>query len=581
MTDPIAVDLPAKPAFSRSVPPAPVTPAPLTAVPKTDTSAKSAPATTPVPLAEEVKQTVTPLPIGPTPAPTPATGFFSRFTKKQLTIGASAIVSLVAGIGGVRVLFPSEDETETSVVTKKFVETATALVDTKKAPPPSGAPLPPPDQGRNSNLNQFLPKPNIPDPYAPSDPLPGAGGTLKPTGIQPVGATTPPLPVVETKPSLPAIPAPDFPAIPAPSGLAPAGGTAPALPIPPSVTPTPPLPLPGTPALPTPPVTPPGGMTPPVIVPDKPSGIPPVPPPGGVAPVVPLPPSGVAPAAPKLPDPAFPPLPAPGGVAPPVTPPGAPKLPDPAFPPLPAPGGVAPPVTPPLPAPGGVAPPVTPPSVFPVPADPKNEVKFPPPPTFDSPGGFGTPTTFTKPAGTPEVKPNVTEFAPKTDFDVDLHDPKATDTYESISYEFYNDRKFAAALRAFNKNQPLQGGRFVEVPPIHVLKRKFGADIGANPGVAPPAVTPIGGTGTPSVAPKTPPSTAPEWGAATPRPVANNRGVYIVPQGGLTMAQIARQTLGTDQRWREIYDLNPQFTKPSELLPAGTELRLPADARLP
>jgi hypothetical protein len=37
--------------------------------------------------------------------------------------------------------------------------------------------------------------------------------------------------------------------------------------------------------------------------------------------------------------------------------------------------------------------------------------------------------------------------------------------------------------------------------------------------------------------------------------------------------------LGNEQRWIEIYDLNPDVN--ASRVPAGTELRLPADARLP
>jgi hypothetical protein len=42
---------------------------------------------------------------------------------------------------------------------------------------------------------------------------------------------------------------------------------------------------------------------------------------------------------------------------------------------------------------------------------------------------------------------------------------------------------------------------------------------------------------------------------------------------------VARQTLGTEARWREVYDLNPRVAP--DLVPAGTELRLPPDATVP
>ncbi|MCS6865053.1 MAG: hypothetical protein RMJ56_11790 [Gemmataceae bacterium] len=143
------------------------------------------------------------------------------------------------------------------------------------------------------------------------------------------------------------------------------------------------------------------------------------------------------------------------------------------------------------------------------------------------------------------------ESQPRTTFDVDLHHPSATDTYESISLEFYNDRRFANALRAFNRNLPLQGGRMVEVPPLHILRKQFPGliDASTNTGV--------------------------QWGSASRAdPSPSVRNTFVVPPGGLTMKDIARRMLGSEQRWSEIWDLNPQYS-PSALLPAGTELKMP------
>jgi len=197
---------------------------------------------------------------------------------------------------------------------------------------------------------------------------------------------------------------------------------------------------------------------------------------------------------------------------------------------------------------------------------PKTDGRKPPPPSFD-PVTPGTPAAFTKPSGTRDVKPVVATSAPKTDFDVDLYDPKANDSYESISQDVYNDKRYAAALRAFNRNQPLQGGRLVELPPIFVLKRRF-----PNAGAAP-----VGGTGA------LPTSAQPNWGPAAgelvPAPPQGKRGVFVVPQGGMTLKAIARERLGNEQRWRDIWDMNPQFTDVNAIVTAGTEVKLPPDAR--
>ena len=338
-------------------------------------------------------------------------------------------------------------------------------------------------------------------------------------------------------------PALDYPPVPS---VLPAGGMDPARPGVPPAPPAPPVP-----ALPTPP----GGMTTPVPLPAPPPVAPPAPDLGPVLPTAPATPTPKGPI--KEPDSLFP------GVAP--AGPAAPAL-----PPLPTPGtgGV-----PPLPAaPMG-------PAISVVPSVPENKppgvfpsIDAPPKPSLEPPVGMGTPTAFTKPGGTTEVKPVAPEFAPKTDFDVDMYDPKANDSYESISLEWYNDRRYAAALRAFNQNKPLQGGHAVDVPPIHILKRRFPAQAGG-------AVTPVGGAGAG-------PSATPQWGPAGDKPdaparaVGAGRGGYVVPPGGMTMKAVARLTLGNEQRWRDIYDLNSNL-RPDDVLPPGTELKLPPDARLP
>jgi hypothetical protein len=166
------------------------------------------------------------------------------------------------------------------------------------------------------------------------------------------------------------------------------------------------------------------------------------------------------------------------------------------------------------------------------------------------------------------------ETVPRTSFDVDLYHPQANDSYESISMEYYNDKRYAPALKAFNGNQPLQGGRVVEVPPIHILKKRHPGQVGT--------VTPAGGTGTPLTG-------GPQWTPTANKPeptpiraTGTGRGVYTVPQGGMSMKAVARLTLGSEQRWQDIWKLNPHLsTPPDDTLAAGTELTLPADARVP
>jgi hypothetical protein len=153
------------------------------------------------------------------------------------------------------------------------------------------------------------------------------------------------------------------------------------------------------------------------------------------------------------------------------------------------------------------------------------------------------------------------ERTPSTSFDVDIYEPKAGDTYEAISREFYNDTRYAAGLRAYNGNKPLQGAGPIDVPPLHVVKRYMPGGIGSTP-VSRPVV-----------------GTDPGWGAAGSS-VSRGEKHFRVPSGGMSMRGVARLLLGNEQRWRDVYELNPHL-RPDEVLPAGTELRLPADARTP
>jgi nucleoid-associated protein YgaU len=190
-------------------------------------------------------------------------------------------------------------------------------------------------------------------------------------------------------------------------------------------------------------------------------------------------------------------------------------------------------------------------------------------------GGVGTTIQQTKPLASPPPSSTVVERAPTTSYDVDLYEPKQGDTWETISREFYNDTRYAAALKAANLNKPLTSGGTVDVPPLYVLKQKFTTS-SVRPGTPGGQVSPP-----PPAAPPAPP--APSWGPSTSStPVGSSGGsqIYRVPSGVTSEREIAKNFLGSEQRWQEIYNLNPQITNPNNI-PAGTEVRLPADARMP
>ena len=119
----------------------------------------------------------------------------------------------------------------------------------------------------------------------------------------------------------------------------------------------------------------------------------------------------------------------------------------------------------------------------------------------------GTKLEFTKPAAPPVIPPiGVPEHTPTTSFDVDIYEPKAGDNWEAISREFYSDSRYAAGLRAYNRNKPLQGAGPVDVPPIHIVKR-----------YVPGAVAPAGGITTSTGAWRASALPDTTWGAAFSR----------------------------------------------------------------
>jgi hypothetical protein len=126
--------------------------------------------------------------------------------------------------------------------------------------------------------------------------------------------------------------------------------------------------------------------------------------------------------------------------------------------------------------------PTDPPATFrPVAADtPK-----PTPEPKDARPAVGT-LNLTKPPTEPGVRPAANQETPKSDYDVDLHRPKADDTYESISRQYYRDARYAEALKQYNRGAEL--GRVVDVyvPPMYVLRQRFSQLIGAARGSSSP-----------------------------------------------------------------------------------------------
>jgi hypothetical protein len=187
-----------------------------------------------------------------------------------------------------------------------------------------------------------------------------------------------------------------------------------------------------------------------------------------------------------------------------------------------------------------------------------------------------------KPNGTlPQVK----------DYNIVTHFCQPDDlSFEAVSKRHFRTEKYAKALHQFNRKHPLAkenvqadnprlvAGQAVFIPPAELLESHYPQLIGRDlPSL--PAVPGIG------VNPSVPPAVADRASqvplakpAVVPSTDATKR--YRVGGNGQMLVEIAQQTLGDQRRWSEIYRLNPTI-RPEFPIPAGTELRLPANANVP
>jgi nucleoid-associated protein YgaU len=169
------------------------------------------------------------------------------------------------------------------------------------------------------------------------------------------------------------------------------------------------------------------------------------------------------------------------------------------------------------------------------------------------------------PTGSPDVE----------SYDEETYTWRTSDSFRAISQNYYRSDKYERALQLFNQNHPLatdavrrdppvvQPGQPVYIPPARILEKYYAT-----------AITEVA---------RSAPTTTPENPASSIRPTVNAQPVapdkrYLVKAGGEMVLDIARRTLGNADRWTDIYRLNPGFD-PKDPVPAGTELKMPSDAR--
>jgi hypothetical protein len=200
---------------------------------------------------------------------------------------------------------------------------------------------------------------------------------------------------------------------------------------------------------------------------------------------------------------------------------------------------------------------------------------------------LGAPTTATTAPITAPVPVGPGSVSASGNAQVESYDEETfacqvNETYQTISQKFYRTDKYARALFLFNRDHPLatdgakvdppilKQGQPVYIPPSSILEKYYGAAI------AEPA-----SSATNSVQLQQPTNGTPvSFGKpAIEKAVAAPERLYRVKNDGETLYQIAARTLTNADRWAEIYKLNPRFD-PKFPIPSGTELRMPADAKI-
>jgi hypothetical protein len=176
-------------------------------------------------------------------------------------------------------------------------------------------------------------------------------------------------------------------------------------------------------------------------------------------------------------------------------------------------------------------------------------------------------------------------------FDVHAVNITETVTWAGLSNSQYGSEMYASALQEFNRTyhqdaprntgDPQPEGR-VYLPPKAYLEKKYTALISSRETVLVKSAQP----GSPSFkegsearAGQKPNRTAGSVVPASAWSESHGSRTYKVKGQNQFLLLIARKTLGDEKRWQEIYHLNPKI-RPDYPVPEGTEINLPADARV-
>jgi hypothetical protein len=185
----------------------------------------------------------------------------------------------------------------------------------------------------------------------------------------------------------------------------------------------------------------------------------------------------------------------------------------------------------------------------------------------------GSPPPVTPVGGSVKEPPSATSVpTPKKGFEVDVVRVRATDTYASISEAYYQSRKYAAALRAFNGDADIGRLQEVEVPPLHELQKVPGGRLRE--------VEPAG-DGRPVRGPVIDPPAEGDpvdWGPAGKRRPVIEYDKLTTWKEGMTARDVARAVYdGDDAQWPKLIGPRGAKLRADDPLPKGTEVTFPKE----
>ncbi|MFN5662015.1 MAG: LysM peptidoglycan-binding domain-containing protein, partial [Planctomyces sp.] len=170
--------------------------------------------------------------------------------------------------------------------------------------------------------------------------------------------------------------------------------------------------------------------------------------------------------------------------------------------------------------------------------------------------------------------PEADKALPLTSGRLLAHPVKAGDTLIAIARRYYGDESVVERLAAYNKNRvgprnSLRVGVTLRIPPRDVLMGRARLADDASPSVIPSGSR---------RAENSPTNTARETatGRTTPSSTSTASATTYTVKAGDTLGTIARATLGTSKRWREIFDANRTTLSDEDSLKVGMKLKIPA-----